>query len=73
MCGGALYHNFGDKGGLLQAVVDQIEPEMSERARIVGRLESNEWDGLLAECFACVEMALEPDVQRINRGGPDAD
>ena len=62
---GALYHNFGDKRGLLQAVVDQIDTEMSERAHIAGRLATNEWDGLMAECVAYIEMALEPEVQRI--------
>lgn len=30
---GALYSNFGDKRGLLAAVVDQIDTEMAERAR----------------------------------------
>ncbi|MDU6435104.1 MAG: helix-turn-helix domain-containing protein, partial [Pantoea sp.] len=30
---GALYHNFGDKKGLLAAVVTQIDGEMAQRAR----------------------------------------
>ena len=30
---GALYHNFGDKKGLLQAVIDQIDTEMLARLR----------------------------------------
>ncbi|UEM02446.1 TetR/AcrR family transcriptional regulator [Skermanella rosea] len=62
---GALYHNFGDKKGLLQAVVDQIDAEMAERARAVGSRAGNDWDGLLAEGVAYIEMALEPEVQRI--------
>jgi len=33
---GALYHNFGDKRGLLQAVVDRIDGEMSDRAQAIG-------------------------------------
>nr|WP_222531116.1 TetR/AcrR family transcriptional regulator [Azospirillum sp. 412522] len=62
---GALYHNFGDKRGLLQAVVDQIDAEMAARARAVGARAANDWDGLLAEGVAYIEMALDPEVQRI--------
>ncbi|MBK1840340.1 TetR/AcrR family transcriptional regulator [Azospirillum sp. YIM B02556] len=62
---GALYHNFGDKRGLLQAVVDQIDGEMAARAQAVGARAETEWDGLLAEGVAYIEMALEPEVQRI--------
>lgn len=62
---GALYHNFGDKRGLLQAVVDQLDAEMAIRARDIGALAGNDWEGLLAEGVAYIEMALEPEVQRI--------
>ena len=30
---GALYHNFGDKKGLLRAVIEQLDAEMLEKAR----------------------------------------
>lgn len=62
---GALYHNFGDKRGLLQAVVDQIDGEMATHARAVGSRAGDGWEGLLAEGVAYIEMALEPEVQRI--------
>lgn len=62
---GALYHNFGDKRGLLQAVVDQIDAEMAAQARAIGSRAGNAWEGLLAEGAAYIEMALEPEVQRI--------
>ncbi len=62
---GALYHNFGDKRGLLQAVVDQIDGEMAARARAAGSRAADDWEGLLAEGIAYIEMALEPEVQRI--------
>ena len=62
---GALYHNFGDKRGLLQAVVDQLDTEMAQRAHDIGTRAGNGWDGLLAEGVAYIEMALEPEVQRI--------
>lgn len=62
---GALYHNFGDKKGLLQAVVNQIDGEMAERARLVGSKAENAWEALLVEGVAYIELALEPEVQRI--------
>ncbi|PGH56991.1 TetR family transcriptional regulator [Azospirillum palustre] len=62
---GALYHNFGDKRGLLQAVVDQLDTEMAQRAHAIGVRAGSDWDGLLAEGVAYIEMALEPEVQRI--------
>ena len=33
---GALYHHFGDKRGLLAAVVTQIDGEMAARAKEIG-------------------------------------
>lgn len=62
---GALYHNFGDKRGLLAAVVDQIDAEMVTRARAMAGTTATLWDGLLAEGSAYIEMALDPEVQRI--------
>jgi len=62
---GALYHNFGDKRGLLAAVVHQIDAEMAARAREIGARMGDDWDGLLAEGAAYIEMALDPEVQRI--------
>jgi AcrR family transcriptional regulator len=62
---GALYHNFGDKRGLLAAVVHQVDAEMASRAQEIGAQAGNDWDGLLAEGAAYIEMALNPEVQRI--------
>jgi AcrR family transcriptional regulator len=62
---GALYHNFGDKRGLLAAVVHQIDAEMAMQAQEIGARAGNDWDGLLAEGAAYIEMALDPEVQRI--------
>lgn len=62
---GALYHNFGDKKGLLQAVVNQIDGEMLDRVQAArDRIESR-WDGLMIEGVAYIEMALEPEIQRV--------
>jgi AcrR family transcriptional regulator len=62
---GALYHNFGDKKGLLQAVIDQIDAEILERLRVEQERAATPWLGLLAENIAYIEMALEPEIQRI--------
>lgn len=62
---GALYHNFGDKKGLLAAVVHQIDSAMATKAQEIGSRNSDPWDALLAEGAAYIEMALDPEVQRI--------
>ncbi|MEQ4538525.1 TetR/AcrR family transcriptional regulator [Billgrantia desiderata] len=62
---GALYHNFGGKQGLMQAVVDQIDQEMVERMLAAQARAASRWEGLLEEGVAYIEMALEPEVQRI--------
>ncbi|AHJ73635.1 TetR/AcrR family transcriptional regulator [Kosakonia sacchari] len=62
---GALYHNFGDKQGLLAAVVAQVDGEMAQRAKMQAHATDNAWDALLAEGVAYIEMALDPEIQRI--------
>lgn len=62
---GALYHSFGDKRGLLAAVVAQIDSEMAERARRAGSSADTDWQRLIAEGEAYIEMALDPEVRRI--------
>jgi AcrR family transcriptional regulator len=68
---GALYHHFGDKKGLLEAVIAEIDAEMNERLRAVSARADNAWQGFVDECTAYIEMALEPEIQRIvMRDGP---
>ena len=68
---GALYHNFGDKKGLLQAVVQEIDAEMSLRLQQVSASAPSRWQGFVDEYAAYIEMALEPEIQRIMfRDGP---
>lgn len=62
---GALYHHFGDKRGLLQAVVEEIDREMSERMAAVAAVAGSPWQRLVDEWTAYIEMALEPEIQRI--------
>ncbi|TCR61152.1 TetR/AcrR family transcriptional regulator [Bosea sp. BK604] len=68
---GALYHHFGDKKGLLGAVIAEIDGEMNERLRAVSGRAPDPWTGFRDECTAYIEMALEPEIQRIVlRDGP---
>ena len=68
---GALYHHFGDKKGLLEAVVAEIDAEMGARMREVSRNARSAWRGFVDENIAYIEMALEPEIQRIVlRDGP---
>lgn len=68
---GALYHHFGDKRGLFEAVVTQIDAEMSARLKARAALMPTRWDGFVEEGIGYIEMALEPEIRRIVlRDGP---
>jgi len=68
---GALYHHFGDKKGLLQAVIAEIDGEMAARVNEVASKAPTRWQHFVDECTTYIEMALEPEIQRIMfRDGP---
>lgn len=68
---GALYHNFGDKKGLLKAVVAQVDGEMAQQAKATASGVSDAWEKLVAEGIAYIRMAMDNEVQRIVlRDGP---
>jgi len=68
---GALYHHFGDKKGLLEVVIAEIDAEMNERICAVSARAPNRWQGFVDESVTYIEMALEPEIQRIVlRDGP---
>lgn len=68
---GALYHNFGDKKGLLAAVVAQVDGEMAQQAKATASGVSDPWEKLVAEGIAYIRMAMDAEVQRIVlRDGP---
>jgi AcrR family transcriptional regulator len=68
---GALYHHFGDKKGLLEAVIDEIDDEMCRRLKAISDRAPSRWQGVVDEWIAYIEMALEPEIQRIMfRDGP---
>lgn len=62
---GALYHHFGNKEGLLIAVIEQIEAEVGERLQAVSDAAPSLWEGFRRRCRAYLELALEPEIRRI--------
>lgn len=62
---GALYHHFGDKKGLLTAVVAQIDAEMDTRLQVISDSTDNAWEAFRDRCRMYLEMAQEPEIQRI--------
>lgn len=68
---GALYHHFGDKKGLLAAVIAEIDAEMTEHLRVLAGSAATPWEGFLAENIGYLTLALDPEIQRIVlRDGP---
>lgn len=68
---GALYHHFGDKTGLFQAVVAQIDAEMTVRLKERAARAPSTWESFVEEGIGYIEMALEPEIRRIMlRDGP---
>ncbi len=62
---GALYHHFGDKKGLLQAVARQIDTELDAQLAQVFAQAETPWEGFQAQCRLYLEMSLQVEVQRI--------
>ncbi|EJN05273.1 TetR/AcrR family transcriptional regulator [Phyllobacterium sp. YR531] len=62
---GALYHHFGDKKGLFEAVIAQIDAEMNERLFKATAHMPSRWQRFVEENVIYVQMALEPEIQRI--------
>ncbi|HDR7516282.1 TetR family transcriptional regulator [Bacillus wiedmannii] len=62
---GAIYHHFGDKKGLLEAVVKEIDMEMDNKLGEVSNEAEGKWEGFVGRCRAYLTMALNPEIQRI--------
>ncbi|MEO1076053.1 MAG: helix-turn-helix domain-containing protein [Bacteroidota bacterium] len=61
---GALYHNFGGKEGLFEAVVREIDAEIAERLMALPA-ESDAWRAFRAGCQAYLREALDPEVRQV--------
>jgi AcrR family transcriptional regulator len=62
---GALYHHFGGKEGLLEAVVRRIDAEIGARLDAEFAAIPDQWDAFRACCATWLGLALEPDTRRI--------
>ena len=62
---GALYHHFGGKEGLLEAVVRQIDAEIGARLDAEEAQHDDPWEAFRACCHLWLEQALDPEIQRI--------
>ncbi len=62
---GALYHHFGGKEGLFEAVVRQIDDEIVAKIRTVYQTIDDRWEAFCQGCLTYIRSALEPDVSRI--------
>lgn len=68
---GALYHNFGGKQELFEAVFRQLDKEIGDRIDSSYESKEDPLDALVAGCFGYFDAALDPEVQRIVlRDGP---
>lgn len=62
---GALYHHFGDKKGLLAAVVAELDAEMDARLQRISDQAQAPWSGFCERCRAYLRMAQDGEIQRI--------
>ncbi|WP_338883423.1 MULTISPECIES: TetR/AcrR family transcriptional regulator [Xenorhabdus] len=62
---GALYHHFGDKKGLLMAVVEQIDSEMDQYLQSISDNAIDSWTGFRDRCRAYLAMSLNSEFQQI--------
>lgn len=61
---GALYHHFGSKKKLFQAVAEQLEVEILE-ATAAGGQEGDAWKRFIASFDRLIDVCAAPEVQRI--------
>lgn len=62
---GALYHHFGSKKGLFQAVLESVQTEIGQRVETEAAQSDDEWEQLILGCRAFVAAAVEPRMRRI--------
>lgn len=62
---GALYHHFGGKEGLLEAVVVEIDREVFARLDTPDADGADPWQTFRSQWIGYLDLAIEPEIQRI--------
>lgn len=62
---GALYHHFGSKEGLFQAVLATVQKEIGEQVEAEAAKSEDAWQQLILGCLAFVSSAIEHRNRRI--------
>lgn len=62
---GALYHHFGGKAELFQAVFEHHEQLLTAHVAAAAAKASDSWSAVQAGCEAFLIACLEPDIQRV--------
>jgi AcrR family transcriptional regulator len=62
---GALYHHFGSKEGLFQAVLGHVQQQVGLRIEAAVAGYEDTWEQLVIGSVAFLEASLDPQVQRI--------
>ncbi|MGH7720231.1 MAG: TetR/AcrR family transcriptional regulator [Gemmatimonadaceae bacterium] len=62
---GALYHHFGGKVGLFEAVHETLHGEIAERITRACETAEGPWRELVAGCLAFLDACTDPEAQRI--------
>ncbi|MCM3142102.1 TetR/AcrR family transcriptional regulator [Brevibacillus sp. MER 51] len=62
---GALYHHFGNKEGLFEAVLASVQQEIGERVEAEAAKSEEPWQQLILGCLAFVSSAVEHRNKRI--------
>ncbi|WP_054957976.1 TetR/AcrR family transcriptional regulator [Paenibacillus dakarensis] len=62
---GALYHHFGSKKGLFQAVLESVQAEIGQHVEAEASKSDDVWEQLILGCRAFVSAAVEPQIRQI--------
>jgi AcrR family transcriptional regulator len=62
---GALYHHFGGKAGLFDAVHEALHQDIGERIERAAGRAVGPWEALVAGCLAFLDACADPEVQRV--------
>ncbi|HED52697.1 MAG TPA: TetR/AcrR family transcriptional regulator [Phycisphaerales bacterium] len=62
---GALYHHFGSKIGLFEAVVESVQEEVAHAIEQEASRESDHWSGIKKGCVTFVRVCTQDNIRQI--------